>query len=90
MERISPCASGQHGSPRLDLTCIPVRFFLLLLSPQERPVVRASAFALLGELVRGVSEADKALMEREVVFSLLPLLLHLTDRDSTVGTVSPV
>ncbi|XP_042300203.1 maestro heat-like repeat family member 5, partial [Sceloporus undulatus] len=86
MERISPCVRGQRGSPRLDPTCIPVCFLLLLLSPQERAIVRYRAFTLLGELVRGVSEADKVLMKREVVFSLLPLLLHLMDQDSTVST----
>lgn len=33
-------------------------------------------------------ETEKALLKKEVVYSLLPLLLHLKDRETTVAMAS--
>ncbi|XP_042319619.1 maestro heat-like repeat family member 5 isoform X1 [Sceloporus undulatus] len=51
----------------------------------ERPSVRASAFALFGQLVMGAKEAEKAFLKQEVLYSLLPVILHLRDQDSATA-----
>ncbi|KAH0620299.1 hypothetical protein JD844_020497 [Phrynosoma platyrhinos] len=55
----------------------------------ERASVRCRAFALFGHLVMRALDVDEVLLKKEVVFSLLPLLLHLMDQDSTVAMASP-
>ncbi|XP_070805287.1 maestro heat-like repeat family member 5 [Pituophis catenifer annectens] len=51
----------------------------------ERADVRATAISLFGQLVMRSKETEKALLKKEVVYSLLPLLLHLKDRETTVA-----
>ncbi|XP_054846304.1 maestro heat-like repeat family member 5 [Eublepharis macularius] len=51
----------------------------------ESAAVRAAAISLFGQLVTRAKEADKAVLKKEVVYSLLALLLHLKDRDNTVA-----
>lgn len=55
---------------------------------QERAAVRASAVSMFGQLVVRAKEADKAMLKKEVVHSLLALLLHLKDRDSVMAMAS--
>ncbi|KAK9398465.1 maestro heat-like repeat family member 5 [Crotalus adamanteus] len=49
----------------------------------ERADVRATAISLFGQLVMRSKETERALLKKEVVYSLLPLLLHLKDRETT-------
>ncbi|XP_039189808.1 maestro heat-like repeat family member 5 isoform X2 [Crotalus tigris] len=51
----------------------------------ERADVRATAISLFGQLVMRSKETERALLKKEVVYSLLPLLLHLKDRETTVA-----
>lgn len=55
---------------------------------QERADVRATAISLFGQLVMRSKETERALLKKEVVYSLLPLLLHLKDRETTVAMAS--
>ncbi|KAJ7327301.1 hypothetical protein JRQ81_017060 [Phrynocephalus forsythii] len=72
---------GQGIGPLCVDLALNVRSFF----EDERGRVRAKAFTLFGQLVTRAKEADKALLRKEVVYSLLPLLLHLKDRDGTVA-----
>ncbi|XP_061438958.1 maestro heat-like repeat family member 5 [Rhineura floridana] len=72
---------GQGIGPLCIDLALNVRSFF----EDERASVRATAVSLFGQLVMRAKEADKALLKKEVVYSLLPLLLHLKDRDSTVA-----
>ncbi|XP_048364744.1 maestro heat-like repeat family member 5 [Sphaerodactylus townsendi] len=72
---------GQWIGPICVDLALNVRSFF----EDERADVRASAVSLFGQLVLRAKEADKALLKKEVVYSLLALLLHLKDRDNTVA-----
>ncbi|XP_062998669.1 maestro heat-like repeat family member 5 [Elgaria multicarinata webbii] len=71
---------GQGIGPLCVDLALNVRSFF----EDESASVRAMAISLFGQLVMRAKEADKTLLEKEVVHSLLPLLLHLKDRDGTV------
>ncbi|XP_063001014.1 maestro heat-like repeat family member 5 [Elgaria multicarinata webbii] len=71
---------GQGIGPLCVDLAMNVRSFF----EDESASVRAMAISLFGQLVMRAKEADKTLLEKEVVHSLLPLLLHLKDRDGTV------
>ncbi|XP_078232771.1 maestro heat-like repeat family member 5 [Pogona vitticeps] len=72
---------GQGVGPLCVDLALNVRSFF----EDERAVVRASAFSLFGQLVVRAKEADKAVLRKEVEYSLLPLLLHLKDQDVRVA-----
>ncbi|XP_062999497.1 maestro heat-like repeat family member 5 [Elgaria multicarinata webbii] len=72
---------GQGIGPLCVDLALNVRSFF----EDESAGVRAMAISLFGQLVMRAKEADKTLLEKEVVHSLLPLLLHLKDRDGTVA-----
>lgn len=57
---------------------------------QERDSVRSAAISLLGNLLNGVKDTDKPTVQHEIINCLLPLLLHLEDRDDRVVLVSAV
>ncbi|XP_053111624.1 maestro heat-like repeat family member 5 isoform X3 [Hemicordylus capensis] len=72
---------GQGIGPLCVDLALNVRSFF----EDERASVRTTAIALFGQLVTRVKKVDKALLKKEVVYSLLPLLLHLRDRDPGVA-----
>nr|XP_056711698.1 maestro heat-like repeat family member 5 [Euleptes europaea] len=72
---------GQWIGPICVDLALNVRSFF----EDERAIVRASAVTLFGQLVLRAKEADKAMLKKEVVYSLLALLLHLKDRDNVVA-----
>ncbi|XP_066488283.1 maestro heat-like repeat family member 5 [Tiliqua scincoides] len=71
---------GQGIGPLCVDLAVNIRSFF----EDERAGVRASAITLFGQLVMRAKSMDKALLKTEVVYSLLPLLLHLKDMDTTV------
>ncbi|XP_044284349.1 maestro heat-like repeat family member 5 [Varanus komodoensis] len=72
---------GQRIGPLCVDLAVNVRSFF----EDERADVRAMAIMLFGQLVMRTRDADKSLLKKEVVYSLLSLLLHLKDRDGTVA-----
>ncbi|XP_044854194.1 maestro heat-like repeat family member 5 isoform X2 [Mauremys mutica] len=50
----------------------------------ERGSVRSAAILLLGNVVSSVKDPDKPIVQQEMIHCLLPLLLHLEDRDESV------
>ncbi|KAH1182165.1 hypothetical protein KIL84_009919 [Mauremys mutica] len=50
----------------------------------ERDSVRSAAILLLGNMVSSVKDPDKPIVQQEMIHCLLPLLLHLEDRDESV------
>ncbi|XP_044876247.1 maestro heat-like repeat family member 5 [Mauremys mutica] len=50
----------------------------------ERDSVRSAAILLLGNVVSSVKDPDKPIVQQEMIHCLLPLLLHLEDRDESV------
>ncbi|KAM6441443.1 maestro heat-like repeat family member 5 [Liasis olivaceus] len=69
----------------IGLLCVDLALNVRSFFEDERVDVRATAISLFGQLVMRAKETDKALLKKEVVYSLLPLLLHLKDRESTVA-----
>ncbi|CAI5785031.1 maestro heat-like repeat family member 5 [Podarcis lilfordi] len=74
---------GQRIGPLCMDLALNVRSFLKM--EGERGPVRAASISLFGQLVMKAKEADKPLLRKEVLYSLLSLLLHLKDRDGTVA-----
>ncbi|XP_060135088.1 maestro heat-like repeat family member 5 [Zootoca vivipara] len=72
---------GQGIGPLSMDLALNVRSFF----EDERSPVRVAAISLFGQLVMKAKEADKPLLRKEVLYSLLSLLLHLKDRDGTVA-----
>ncbi|XP_044856370.1 maestro heat-like repeat family member 5, partial [Mauremys mutica] len=50
----------------------------------ERDSVRSAAILLLGNVVSSVKDPDKPIVQQKMIHCLLPLLLHLEDRDESV------
>ncbi|KAH1174488.1 hypothetical protein KIL84_008479 [Mauremys mutica] len=50
----------------------------------ERGSVRSAAILLLGNVVSSVKDPDKPIVQQKMIHCLLPLLLHLEDRDESV------
>ncbi|TFJ96796.1 methylmalonyl-CoA mutase [Platysternon megacephalum] len=50
----------------------------------ERGSVRSAAILLLGNVVSRVKDPGKPIVQQEIINCLLPLLLHLEDRDESV------
>ncbi|XP_075774641.1 maestro heat-like repeat family member 5 [Pelodiscus sinensis] len=50
----------------------------------ERGSVRSAAISLLGTMLSGVKDPDKAAVQQELTSCLLPLLLHLADEEQSV------
>ncbi|KAJ6658601.1 hypothetical protein lerEdw1_019989 [Lerista edwardsae] len=75
---------GQGIGPLCVDLAVNIRSFF----EDERAGVRTSAITLFGQLVMRAKSMDKALLKTEVVYSLLPLLLHLKDMDPTVAMAS--
>ncbi|XP_039373680.1 maestro heat-like repeat family member 5 [Mauremys reevesii] len=61
-------------------TAVSLRPFI----DDERGSVRSAAILLLGNVVSSVKDPDKPIVQQEMIHCLLPLLLHLEDRDESV------
>ncbi|XP_039374168.1 maestro heat-like repeat family member 5 [Mauremys reevesii] len=74
-----PPGWGGLGSISQDIA-VSLRPFI----DDERDSVRSVAILLLGNVVSSVKDPDKPIVQQKMIHCLLPLLLHLEDRDESV------
>ncbi|XP_067416148.1 maestro heat-like repeat-containing protein family member 6 [Emydura macquarii macquarii] len=76
----------RHQRDRVNIgsICVRIAKTLRLFLDDDRDKVRSSTIGLFGNLLSGLNLKSKSIMQEQVLSSLVPLLLHLQDREQEV------